>query len=140
MQCDRTQSLVFKLLTEGTRRAVLQVAKHRVSARRALNANLMRAAGLEFDFQPRRYSPAVSAGSQPRALRTDPRRVGYIAPQHAITHDRNLAARVAFRNNDRLRHAVSFMQVVGPRALVGLNISLDDRPINLGHRAVFELC
>jgi hypothetical protein len=87
---DRTQSLILELLAEQTRRTVLRIADNRMAPRRALNANLMRAASFEFDFKPG----------------TD----AFDPPQHAITHDGKLAARVAFGNNDRLRHPMPLVQ------------------------------
>ena len=59
--------------------------------------------------------------------------------QNAITHDGNLAARILFRHDDRLRHPMPLVQVVGPRALVRLNVAFDNRPIDLRHGAILEL-
>ena len=61
VQRDRPQPLVFVLRSEGNRRPVVHVAQHRKPARRGLHANLVRAAGLELDLQPRagRWQPTV---------------------------------------------------------------------------------
>ena len=53
VKCDRPQPLVLELLAECARRAVLRIADDGMSARRALNANLMRAASFKFHFEPR---------------------------------------------------------------------------------------
>jgi len=119
VQCDRPQPFVLKLLTERTRRTVLSVADDRMAARRALNPNMMRPTCLQFNFEP-------CAGTRH-------------AVENAVTHDSDLAARVAFGHDDRLRHAVTFVQVVSPSAFLRLNVAFDYCPIHFCDRAILEL-
>ena len=52
VQGNRPQTLVGVLRSEGDCRAVLKIAQDGMPARGRLNADLMRAAGLQFDLQP----------------------------------------------------------------------------------------
>ena len=101
---DRAETLVLELFAEGLRRAVLRVADNGVAAGGGLDANLMRPAGFELDFEP-------GAGGGP----------GEDSPMH----DGQLAAGVVGRHDDRLGHAVAFVEVIGPGALVALNLAFD---------------
>src|SRR3954447_11389424 len=119
MKRDRPQSLILELLAERTVRTVLRIADDRVPARCALDANLVRAAGLKFHFKP-------------RARTFDP-------TENTVTHDRQFPARIPFGHHDRLRHPMPLVQVIGPPAFLRLNVAFDYRPVHFRDRSIFEL-
>src|SRR5262245_5722769 len=102
------QAFILELFAERQRRAVLGVADDWVTARRGLYPDLVRAAGFQLDFEPGTHSPAILAGF------SDPGRVGYMySREHSVVHHRKFPAGIVGRDDDRLRHAMSLVQMIG---------------------------
>jgi len=108
-----------------------------------LNADLVRAARFELYFEPSVDSPAILAGREigfTCCWDADPEWVGYIfAGEDAVVENGQFAARIVGGDDDRLGHAVALVEVVDPGAFVGLDVALDDGPVDFRDRAVFEL-
>ncbi len=118
MQCNLPLPRIFLWLAEGVLTVIVCVAGDGEAPRGGLHANLMGAAGFQFDLQP--GTPIV-------------------LPHDSIVQYGVFGCRVVSGDDLRLRYAVTLVEVVGPGSFVGRDVPLNERPVGFAHRPVCKL-
>src|SRR5437868_178409 len=112
VQRDLLRAVLDVLGAEHRGGAIERVAEDGMTTRCRLNANLMRAARFEFDFEPCAAGPCA---------------VGTRAECSIVQHGL-LPERVVGADDFRLRLAIDLFQTIGPRSLRRLDATRDARP------------
>ena len=118
VQGDAALALVGCRWTEWRCRAVELIAEHRVAARGGLNANLVSAAGAEFDFKKGEAVEKI---------------------ENTVLQKRELRAFVARGDNLALCFARNLAEVICPAALGRLNAAFHQRPVDFADAPLLKL-